>query len=177
MAGTSASQNLHNKQKLVDAMRQLASGVSVITTGRSPHRTGYTGTAVFSLSIDPERLVISVNKNASSFAAIRDHGSFAVNVLRADQVAIADRFAGLGGVKGEDRFQGAEWTVGQNGVSRLEGALAQIECRVEEIIERHSHAIIVGEVLSVAAEQAKPALVYWRSRYASTDNPLAVAAE
>ena len=41
--------------RLVDVMRQLAGGVCVITAGRAPTRTGYTGTAVFSLSVEPER--------------------------------------------------------------------------------------------------------------------------
>jgi len=164
-------------QRLVEAMRQLAGGVSVITAGKAPGRTGYTGTAVFSLSVDPERLVISVSRSSTSYAAIRDAGAFGVNILRGDQQSVADRFAGRGGVAGEARYHGAEWFETLNGVSLLRGALANIECRVEEIIERHSHAIIVGEPLSIAANSADDALIFWRSRYSSTGARAQLAAE
>ena len=149
MSATYAS--LRNSKRLVDAMRQLAGGVCVITAGRAPNRTGYTGTAVFSLSIDPERIVISVSRGSSSFPAIRDAGAFGVNILSGDQQSIADRFAGRGGIAGEARYHGAEWFETANGVSLLQGALAHVECRVEEIIERHSHAIIIGQPLLIAA--------------------------
>ena len=59
---------------LASAMRQLVGGVCVITAGRLPRRTGYTGTAVFSLSIDPERILISIDRSSSSYPAIREFG-------------------------------------------------------------------------------------------------------
>jgi flavin reductase (DIM6/NTAB) family NADH-FMN oxidoreductase RutF len=163
--------------RLVDAMRQLAGGVCIITAGSAPTRTGYTGTAAFSLSVDPERFVISVGRGSSSYPALRDAGAFGVNILRADQQAIADRFAGRGGVAGEARYHGAEWFVTPNGVSLLQGALANVECRVEEIIERHSHAIVIGEPLSIAANSAADALIFWRSKYGSTGSGVRLAAE
>ena len=163
--------------RLVDAMRQLAGGVCVITAGRAPNRTGYTGTAVFSLSVDPERVIVSVGRGSSSYPAIRDGGAFGLNVLRGDQQSIADRFAGRGGVKGEERYSGAEWFISPAGVSLLVDALATVECRVEEIIERHSHAIIVAEPLTIQTREAADALIYWRSRYAATPSSAVLAAE
>src|SRR5579883_3068049 len=153
--------------RLVDAMRLLASGVCVITAGRKPARTGYTGTAVFSLSVEPERILISVARNSSSFAAIRNGGFFGLNVLRSDQQAIADRFAGRGGVKGEARYDGAEWATSSSGASLLIGALANAECAVEEILERHSHALIIGEPRSIVTDPDADALIFWRSSYAA----------
>jgi flavin reductase (DIM6/NTAB) family NADH-FMN oxidoreductase RutF len=163
--------------RLADAMRQLPGGVCIITAGVAPNRTGYTGTAVFSLSVDPERVVISVGRSSSSYPVIRDGGFFGLNILSADQQEIADRFAGRGGVKGEARFNGADWVIGASGASLLVGALAALDCRVEEIIERHSHAIIVGEPLSITTQPLSGALVYWRSRYVSTGYEAAIAAE
>lgn len=153
--------------RLVDAMRLLANGVCVITAGRKPARTGYTGTAVFSLSIDPERILISVARQSSSYAAIREARFFGLNILRSDQQSIADRFAGRGGLKGEARYNGAEWVIGSSGVSLLVGALATAECRVEEIIERHSHALVIGEPRSIRTGPGADALIFWRSRYAA----------
>jgi flavin reductase (DIM6/NTAB) family NADH-FMN oxidoreductase RutF len=158
-------------------MRQLAGGVCVITAGRAPTRTGYTGTAVFSLSVEPERVTISVGRGSSSYPVIRDTGAFGLNILRWDQQAVADRFAGRGGVKGEARYSGAEWVIGPSGVSLLVGALASADCAVEEVIERHSHALIIGEPLSFSANPVDDALIFWRSRYASSRAVDKVAAE
>lgn len=165
------------RARLADAMRQLVGGVCVITAGRAPQRTGYTGTAVFSLSVDPEQIVISIGRSSSSYPAIREFGDFGVNILRGDQQTIADQFAGRGGVKGEARYSGADWTFSPRGVSLLIGALANVECRVDEIIERHSHAIVVGEPVSIDVQPTAEALIYWRARYAATPHAARLAAE
>ena len=70
---------------------------------------------MFSLSVDPERIVISIGREGSSYPLIREHGLFGLNVLTADQQHVADRFTGRGGVKGEERYAGAEWTVSPRG--------------------------------------------------------------
>lgn len=147
------------------AMRQLASGVSVITTGFAPNRTGFIATSVSSLSVDPARIIVSVNRASSSYYAIRDSGVFAVNFLRPGQVEIASHFAGRGGIKGEARFSGAEWDVLESGASVLVGALASIDCDVEELVERHSHAIVIGRVLATRHAEGGNALLYWRGKY------------
>jgi flavin reductase (DIM6/NTAB) family NADH-FMN oxidoreductase RutF len=173
----SASIDVPGKISLANAMRQLAGGVCVITAGRAPLRTGYTGTAVFSLSIDPERIVISIGRDSSYYPAIRDFGDFGLNVLSGVQQPIADRFAGRGGVKGETRYEGADWRVSPRGVSLLAGALAAVECRVEEIIERHSHALVIGEPLAIETGSSAEGLIYWRAGYAPARGRLPQAAE
>jgi len=160
---------------LASALRRLPSGVNVITAGRAPNRSGYTGTAFFSLSFEPQRVIISVNRNSSAFPVIRDAEAFAVNLLSTDQQDIAERFAGKHGAKGEERYAGAVWRTGELGVSLLDGAVTNIECRIEEIIERHSHALIIGEVFSVAVDQTREALVYHDSRYGAVTSPAAVS--
>ena len=89
------------------AMRHLAGGVSVITVGRDKDISGMTVTSVSSLSIEPPTLIVSVNRGSSSWLLLRRHGAFGVNLLNADQLDVAERFAGKGGVKGADRFAGA----------------------------------------------------------------------
>jgi flavin reductase (DIM6/NTAB) family NADH-FMN oxidoreductase RutF len=157
-------------------MRLLPGGVAVITAGRAPHRTGYTGTAVFSLSVDPERVVISVGRDSSSFAPIRELGDFGLNFLNGDAAAIADRFAGRGGVKGEARYFGASWLITPRGVSLLEGAPAALECRVEEIVERHSHAIVIAEPTFIAVHPGADALLHWNAQYSVAPPAQRVAA-
>jgi flavin reductase (DIM6/NTAB) family NADH-FMN oxidoreductase RutF len=151
------------------AMRHLTGGVSVITVGRGRDITGMTVTSVSSLSVDPPTLIVSINRQASSWPLLQRNGSFGVNILTSDQIDIAERFAGKGGLKGADRFAGADWSAGISGVPLLAGTLAAIDCEVEEMIERHSHAIVIGRVLDVRLSPRTAALAYWQGQYVAID--------
>ena len=52
-------------------MRRLAGGVAVITAGRGEDITGMTVTSLTSLSASPPRLLVSINRQASSFGPDR----------------------------------------------------------------------------------------------------------
>ncbi|MER9731727.1 flavin reductase family protein [Mesorhizobium sp. M0217] len=150
------------------AMRHLAGAVSVVTAGIGDERTGATITTAHSLPVEPEVMVVSINLSSSTWAAISRHGHFCVNVLRADQIAIADRFAGRGGLKGQARYEGARWSTLASGALALEGALAAVDCTVEDTIIRHSHALILGTVRHVVSGELGPALIYHRGAYGSS---------
>ncbi len=151
------------------AMRHLTGGVSVITAGRGKDITGMTVTSVTSLSVDPPTLIVSINRDASSFPVIRRYGAFGVNILAADQLDVAERFAGKGGLKGADRFAGARWVTAVSGVPLLVGALSAVDCEVEEIVERHSHGIVIGRVRDIKNSTRTAALAYWHGQYVAVD--------
>ncbi|MBW5440188.1 flavin reductase family protein [Bradyrhizobium canariense] len=141
-------------------MRRLAGGVTIITAGHDDDITGMTVTSLTSLSASPPRLLVSVNRQASSFARIARYGIFGVNILGSGQQALAGRFSD-GSLKGHERFDGIRWS----GVPLLGDTLATIECKVEEIIERHSHGIIIGSLLSFELSHELSGLVYWNGQY------------
>src|SRR6218665_966333 len=92
------------------AMGSLAGAVSVITVGTGPLRTGFTATSVSSYSVEPPTILVSLNRTSSSWPALLEAGSFAVNILSEGQSDVADRFAGRGGIKGNDRYVGWDWS-------------------------------------------------------------------
>lgn len=159
------------------AMRHLTGGVSVITAGRGRDITGMTVTSVTSLSVEPPTLLVSINRDASSFPLIRRHGAFGVNILNADQLDVAERFAGKGGLKGADRFVGGQWVAGVSGVPLLVGALSAFDCEVEEIVERHSHGIVIGRVRDIKNSARNAALAYWHGQYVAVDEDAVRLAE
>ena len=152
-----------------NAMRRLTGGVSVITAGIGWDISGMTVTSVSSLSVDPPALIVSINREASSWPLVRRYGFFGVNILTSDQIDIAERFTGKDGLRGADRFAGAHWTTRVSGVPLLTDALAVIDCEVEDVVERHSHAIVIGRVLDVAVSTRTAALAYWQGRYVAID--------
>jgi flavin reductase (DIM6/NTAB) family NADH-FMN oxidoreductase RutF len=145
-------------------MRRLAGGVSIITAGSDDDITGMTVTSLTSLSTTPPRLMVSINKKASSFALIERHRQFAVNILGADQQELAARFSN-GNLKGKQRFEGVAWQAGSSGLPLLSHSLAAVECRVEEIIERHSHGIVLGSLVNVEVSKELSSLIYWNGKY------------
>jgi flavin reductase (DIM6/NTAB) family NADH-FMN oxidoreductase RutF len=148
-----------------DAMRHLPGGVSVITVGHGEERTGFTATSVSSLSIDPPTMLVSLNRGSSSYPTLRRCGAFGVNVLSTRHRAVADRFAGRDGAKGADRYQDAQWATTATGVALLADAIVAFDCEVEELIERHSHAIVIGRVRGMRLHGGASSLVYWRGAY------------
>ena len=151
------------------AMRHLVGAVSVVTAGRGSDITGMTVTSVSSLSIDPPTLIVSINRESSTWPVLKRYGVFGVNVLTSDQIDIAERFSGQNGLKGRERFVGGEWVARGPSAPLLVGASAAIDCEVEDVIERHSHAIVIGRVRDLTLSKNESSLAYWHGRYVAID--------
>lgn len=151
------------------AMRRLTGGVSVITVGRGQDISGMTVTSVSSLSVDPPALIVCINRDSSSWPLLNRYAAFGVNILSAEQIDIAERFSGKGGARGMERFTGGQWGTRSSGVPLLAGALASIDCEVEQIVERHSHGIVIGRVLDTKISGGHGALGYWQGQYIAID--------
>lgn len=147
------------------AMGQLGGGVSVITVGRGTDRSGLTSNSVTSLSVEPPSLLVCVNRRASSWPILHRHRSFGVNILAPEHQPLAEIFSGKTGIKGNNRFIGAEWFELVTGAPLLAAALAAIDCEVEEMIDRHSHSIVIGRVRAATFNPGQHGLIYWRGQY------------
>ncbi len=151
------------------AFRRLAGGVSVITTGRGDDRTGLTATSIASFSAEPAILTFTLAGTSSTRPVLERERRFGVNILAADQQRIAERFAGVGGVKGPARYEGAEWTTAVTGAPLLVGALTSLDCELEETIERWGQLLVFGRIRAVLAtsDGAAEPLLYAHGAYRS----------
>ncbi len=147
------------------AMREFASGVAVVATGSGERRNGCTATSLCSLSIEPPALVVCLSRASATLKAIQKEGAFGVSMLAETHAGLADRFAGRSGLRGAARFDGSDWIALASGAPLLKGAVALLDCEVEEIIERHTHAIVIGRVAAAKAGGGRP-LLHWRGRWA-----------
>jgi len=150
--------------KLKHAMRRWAKAVAVITAGEGESQTGATVTSALLFSLEPAIMLISINRSSSTYRSITKNGHFCVNVLNAGQQSVAERFSGMGNFKGRQRYEGAEWYRMVTGALALTGALATIDCKVDEIIERYSHALILGGVVAADINEGAT-LVYRNAAY------------
>jgi flavin reductase (DIM6/NTAB) family NADH-FMN oxidoreductase RutF len=146
-------------------MRHQAGAVTVIACGAPSARSGLTATAVASLSDRPPTVLACVNQSAGAHDEIVRANAFSVNLLSAEQQDIAERFAGKGGLKGEQRFTGAIWRTLATGSPILADALASLDC---ELVDQHTfatHSIFIGRVVGGQFRADAKPLLYFRGDY------------
>ncbi|AMS40733.1 flavin reductase [Aminobacter sp. Y103A] len=151
------------------AMRLIVGNVSVITAGVGDDRSGLVVISVVSLSAEPPKVIACVNRSSSTWSVIERHGHFAVNSLGPQHQQVAERFSGFGGIKGNERYEGADWLTLKTGASVLSDAVAAFDCSLDEMIDRGTHSIIIGSVEAVRTQDAGQALLYWRGGYRPLD--------
>ncbi|WP_417583279.1 flavin reductase family protein [Nitrincola sp.] len=144
-----------------NGMRHFAMGVSTITTGDDKARAGLTATAVCSVTADPPRLVVFVNKGVYASELILKNGALCVNILAGDQEEVAKAFAGMiKDVQGESRFEYGTWDSLATGAPVLQDALANFDCRVVKVFDESTHHAFLCEVLATRERQDGEALIY-----------------
>jgi flavin reductase (DIM6/NTAB) family NADH-FMN oxidoreductase RutF len=159
-------------QEFRRAMRELAGSVAVVTVGDEKDRSGFVATSVASFSAEPPRLIVCINRASSSWEVLSRRGQFGVNLMREDEVEIANRFIGIGGIKGNERYGGAEWITLPSGTQVLKDAIVSIECSVEESLDRHDHAIVLGKVESIRVCDHGNPLLWYKSGYYHLGGPV-----
>lgn len=148
-------------------MGHFATGVTVVTSvGPDGNPVGTTASAVTSLSLRPPLILVCFDLGSATLQAIRSHSAFVVNVLAADQQHLSANFAKRGLAAAWD---GVRHRPGPTGSPRLDGALATLECTVENRFPGGDHEIVIGRVRHVlaSADDDGAPLVYWRGGYAS----------
>lgn len=148
-----------------DAMSRLGAAVHVVTTAGPAGKTGFTATAVCSVSDQPATLLICLNRRSNSAPVLRGNGVFCVNTLRAGEEDIADMFAGRTGAQAAARFAIGEWTTLKTGSPVLASAVVALDCRVIEVKAVASHDVYFAAVEAIRSGPAGPAMVYHDRAY------------
>jgi flavin reductase (DIM6/NTAB) family NADH-FMN oxidoreductase RutF len=145
-------------------MRNWTTGVTLVTArdGRGPH--GMTVSSFTSVSLEPPRILISLERTARTHGIIEAGGAFGVSILEESQSDLAERFAGRIG-DGEDRFAGVEYDLTPTGVPIPRQSLAYFECRVVEAFSAATHTLFIGDVLSGRQMRQAQPLVYFQRDY------------
>jgi len=154
-------------EKFTEALRNWASGVTVVTTRAGDKMHGMTVSAFSSVSADPPLVLVCANQSSTTHGVIHRGGLFTVNILAAHQAEISNVFASS---KNEDsRLESVSWSEGETGMPLIDEALVCLECKVTSAHQEGSHTIYVGEVEAVHTTDAEP-LVYHRGGYRALHN-------
>ena len=149
------------------SMRLLAGGVTIVTSAFEGCRSGLTATAVCSLALSPPRILASINVQGDTFGIIRRSRCMSVNLLSLEHERLARRFSTRRAMLNEDRFGAGTWVIRCTGAPVLADALAALDCRVTEIIELDSHAILIGLIEDIVFGPPRPPLIHFESQYTS----------
>ena len=147
------------RDSFIAAMRQAATGVTVVTTDGAAGRLGVTVSAMTSVSAEPPLLLVCVHRRSPVCEAILDNGAFCVNILREDQRDISDVFAGRLPTESGSRFDRGAWVPLATGAPALSDAAAVFDCRVEAGHDHGTHRVFVGRVVECRSGEGRP-LVY-----------------
>ena len=137
------------------ALGRFATGVTVVTAmGTDGRPIGLTVSSFNSVSLAPPLVLWSLSLTSGSLPILDAASHYAVNVLAADQLEVAKRFATRGNAT--DRFAQFPWRPGGNGAPLLEGCTAWFECYNRSRYREGDHCIFVGEVERCGHTDAMP---------------------
>lgn len=138
----------------------LPTGVTVITAHGPDGPIGMAANSVTSLSLQPPMILFCPANSSKTWPALRDVGTFCVNVMSGHHEAVTRQFA----ARGVDRFQGVSWTPRPAGPG-LADAVAWIECKLHHEHAAGDHIIAIASVLAVEAVSDRSPLVFFQGRY------------
>ena len=144
---------------------RFPSGVAVVTVDSGGQRLGLTLGTLVGLSLDPPLVAISIARQAALHELLRGAGGFAVSLLGASQIELAQHFAR--GVPPIALWHG----IGKRGGARgplLDGALGWLECELRDEVAAGTHTLFVSAVERADHGSDAPALVRVRGGFASS---------
>lgn len=149
------------------ALSSFAASVNIITLWDHDGRPlGMTATAFSSVSVDPLLILVCVNRSTRTYERIAETRRFGVNILGSPAREISDYCAR----PGADKALRPEWLTSNRDwhTPALSGALAYLDCEIDQDVHAGSHAVLIGSVggigLSTAMQRHEP-LLHFRGTY------------
>jgi len=141
------------------ALAEMPYGLYIVGSRSAEDLNGMMADWVMQVAFEPRLVAVSIENDAHTLANIVRSGVFSVNLLAADEFALAARFAQpyLGSkVKGRaspardevhHKLDGVRYERGaQTGCPVLIEALAWLECRVRMTVPLGDHTLVIGRV-------------------------------
>lgn len=159
-------ENIIDPELMRTAMRNWATGVTVVSSAHNGMRHGMTVSSFTSISIEPAMVLVSLQEHARTHSLVKESGIFAVTILDQSQKAISDRFAGRH-TERLDRFRGLETYTLVTGAPLIRGGLVGFDCKVYETYEIGLHTLFIGRVLAMQNGEGQQPLIYFDRQYNS----------
>ena len=155
----------------VNALKNAASTVSVVTSNGKNGMAGATISSFCSVSANPPILLACIFKETPLANTIKSNNRFCINLLSQNQIDISNIFAGREVPASKNKFDLIEWSTGKYNQPIITGAVASFECEVNNIIDGETHNIFIGNVISIIDNpKVEDSLIYGKQKYAKFIN-------
>lgn len=146
------------------AMRQWATGVTVVSSFHDGVRHGMTVSSFTSISLQPPLVLVSLSKDARTHSLVQRSGVFGVTMLNQSQVEISDRFAGRT-TEDQDRFIDLDTFVLHSGAPFLVGGLSFLDCKLIGSYDFGDNTLFIGQVIALQVGADGAPLIYYDRSY------------
>lgn len=148
-------------ESLREAWAHWVTGVTIVAVRDGDAVHAVTVSAFLPLSAEPPLVAISLGSGASVLPFLDPDTPFTVSILTADQKGLASRYA--------DTFPVGPSPFRSSGDPVVEGCLAWVTSRVEELLPRGDHTLVIGRVVEAMTAEPDAALAYYRRDYHRVD--------
>jgi flavin reductase (DIM6/NTAB) family NADH-FMN oxidoreductase RutF len=151
-------------QEFRNLLSSWASGVSVITAMHEGVRHGCTVSAFSALSLRPMLVLVCLDLQSNTLAAVRESGELVVNILAEHQHEVSDSFAVKASADAEDKFLTAPHQI-IGGHPVLNDCVGYMVCELYQEVEGGDHAILIAKPIGGEADHERHPLVHFRRNY------------
>jgi len=149
------------KDKFLEVLRTTKQNVFVLAAANGDQRHAMTVSSVFSVSLEPMSMAVSVNQSASLHDLLKVDSKFSLNLLTTNQVDIAEICSGS--EEGQIRFNHPDWNLEE--VPYLQSAQSNLFCTCRKIVPLYSHSLVIGEVDDLFHSGKMNPLIYQDGKY------------
>lgn len=159
-----APMQIPSREDYRNAMARLSAAVTIITTDGPAGRTGFTASAVCSVSDAPPTLLVCVNRASAAHALLTENRVLCVNALAASDEDLSRLFSAK--LPPEQRFTAGSWSRLRTGAPVLKSAIVSFDCHLIETHSVGSHDVLYCRVEAIARTEVEDAaLLYYNRQY------------
>ncbi len=146
-------------------LARYVTGVVVVSTCVEGIDHAMTANSFTSVSLDPPLVLVCVDRESRFHEAVIATDAWAVSVLGADAEPTARWFARRGRPLFGQFAHIAASRGAASGALLIDGAVAHLECRTEQLFPGGDHDILLGRVEALAVDTDSEPLVFYRHRF------------
>jgi flavin reductase (DIM6/NTAB) family NADH-FMN oxidoreductase RutF len=145
---------------IVDALEQMPYGLYIIGSRGTDNINGMMADWVTQVSFQPRLVAVSLERNSTTLRNLKETGYFTINMLAAEQRALAVKFcqprdaskivgrSAAASAVVYDKLSDVPYQMGaQSNCPVLDDGLAYLECQVHDLVEAGDHTLALGRVL------------------------------
>lgn len=156
--------NPQDRNAILGAMSHLSHGVYVLATRRGRETSTMTASWVMRASERPPSVAVSVREDRYTHGMILESATFALSILREDQVDVATHFSESSS-EYEDKLHGVPYGLTPGGSPHLLDCIGYLDCRVLDTARSGDHTLLIGEVTAGETLGGGHPLIYDPSEY------------